>query len=182
MPRGKRTQTSALPPATQGWPLKVEAQNRLRLPATLGDVLSWLDPDAPVIECVGLVGPFGGVVIAPPERVPNHERILKHIQRTPLTVAQITSRLANYARLAACSWQFSLSREQNRYCLTLREEPRKLGLLPGPGEFAYVFASGELLEVWPAGQWLEHIRSLARDRERLGLEALEEIREEEGLG
>jgi len=160
----------------------VEEQNRLRLPAALADVLSWLPPEARVTECVGLVGPFGGVVIAPPERVPGHERILKHIQRRPLTFGQITSPLADYARLAACTWRFSLSREQTRYTLVLLEEPRKLHLLPRPGEFAYVFASGELLEVWPAPEWLEHVRRLARDMERVRVEALEEIGEEDDLG
>jgi hypothetical protein len=67
--------------------------------------------------------------------------------------------------------------ESNRFTFTLPEGARKLDIAPARGEKAVVFIAGEILEVWHAGKWVEHIRRLIAtldDLEESALESLDE--------
>jgi DNA-binding transcriptional regulator/RsmH inhibitor MraZ len=59
--------------------------------------------------------------------------------------------------------------------MTLPEPTRRLLRLPGIGGTVVVFGFGEILEVWDAVVWLEHVRRLAKARISLMPEAIEEI-------
>lgn len=65
------------------------------------------------------------------------------------------------ARFLATAWSIPVFVEKNRYTMTLPDPARRLGVLPNAGDKAVVFATGEVLEVWPATDWVEYVRELS---------------------
>lgn len=150
---------------------RVDKQHRLRLPSRLGLIVPWLGAREERVECLALIGPKGGLVIAPETALGRHGKILARLSK--LEFSYETSReVMEYARFSATNWAIYFLREPSRYAFTLPEEARKLGLAPSSGRDAAIFVAGQILEVWPAEKWLDHIRELASDLDGLQTEVL----------
>jgi hypothetical protein len=120
------------------------------------------------------------LVIAPGAVLKRHETILARLSRANFSREERSQEVTEYARFSATRWTVSLLREQSRYSLTLPEEPRKLGLAPSRGRRAAIFVAGQILEVWPAEKWLDHVRELAADLDRLQDEMIDITNDDNG--
>lgn len=85
------------------------------------------------------------------------------LAKRPLEINESSGRFADVVRYAAMSWPLTLD-DQLR--LTLPEDARKLGMLPGAGEQVVVFASGEVLELWSVEAWLRRVGDVGATRLR----------------
>lgn len=106
-------------------------------------------------------------MIAPEGVLKNHEKVLAHISKVHFSAEETPHEVTEYLRFSATRWEVTLLREQSRYSLTLPEEPRKLDLVPSTGGRAAIFVAGEIMELWRAEKWLDHVRELASDLDRL---------------
>jgi len=64
-------------------------------------------------------------------------------------------RLMRY-QLTRCEVEFS----EDRYGIVLPREFRDMELLPNHGQFVAVLILGEVLEIWRADKWAEHVRDV----------------------
>ena len=98
--------------------------------------------------------------------------------------------MLQYARLDAGSWPLTITKEKNRFTVYLPEgtvyklrqylpeEARKLGLVPDAGQLAVIFSAGEILEIWPAIQWVENLRGAAANVGQLEKLLAQQVRDE----
>jgi hypothetical protein len=144
----------------------VDRQQRIRFRSDAFSV-PWLKDDEERVECRGLVGPEGGLLVAPPHLLKRHERTLARLSRMDLSAETTPHEAIDYARLSTTQWTISIFRERSRFSINLPEEPRKLGLLPGRGQLAAVFAAGTIMEIWCADKWLTYVREKAKNIDEL---------------
>jgi hypothetical protein len=178
MARGQKDALAATASAALTWVVRVTDESRVRFSLQAAAAVAWLAQEAGRTQCMATAGARGGLALSPVRAIPGHEDIVNALLRRPLTVQQASSALADYARFTAATWPVTVSRERSRFSLTLPEEARKLRLAPSPAEFAVVFASGEILEIWPASDWVVHIREAARSLARLRERAREQVADE----
>jgi hypothetical protein len=164
------------PPPFQRWVRTVDKGHRLRLPKDLALMLSWLSVDSERVDCVCTVGAVGGIRIVPATLVEPTRRSLE---------ARISGKVASprdggsawlaLARYLATTWVVPVAIEESRFTLTLPEDVRKLGLAPNQGEVAIAFAVTDILEIWRAESWCEHVRESASSIDDLKINALEAL-------
>jgi len=63
----------------------------------------------------------------------------------------------------------------DRFSVTLPEPPRRALQLPQAGGTVVVFGFGEVLEIWDALKWHDHVRALAKRKVAAISEALEDL-------
>jgi hypothetical protein len=164
---------------TQPWywkRLKVETERfRLRLPKELADVVPWLASSQEAIPCLATVGTKGGMTLYPLALMNARLRVTAELSAEDLRRAAAGSETLDYVRHAATSWEVTLSFDAGgrRFCLP--EDALKLGLVPESGEYAAVFAAGEILEVWTVPDWLAYIRGVSGNIDRLEQAILGEL-------
>ncbi len=167
---------SGRPEPFQMWVHTVEKANRLRLSHDLALVVPWLATETGRIECVCSAGAAGGVCIQPAKAIDATRRSLTtHLDRRASTPTDDASGWVALARFLATSWDVPIAIEPGRFSLTLPEGARKLGLVPAKGQVAVVFAVAGIVEVWPAGEWVQHVRQSAASIDDLREAAFEEL-------
>ncbi len=161
------------------WRVLVEEQHRVRLP--LGEVrtvVPWLSLEPGTVDCVGTLGPVGGIQIAP---ATTHERLsrgfIEALGDSTARSSESSQRWMDLARYLATTWPIPISVESSRISFTLPEPIRRAQLLPGAGGTVTVFGFGEILEVWEAVKWHDHVRSIAKTMPSSVSEGLEDLRD-----
>jgi hypothetical protein len=145
------------------WVAKVR-DNRIRLPREITEYVPWLKLEGTQIDCVGRPGAAGGMQLVP---LGVHESDVRRLTDAfePLPEASESGeQWVDLARLLATAWKISICIEANRFSLTLPEPPRRALQLPQSGGTTVVFGFGEILEIWDALKWHEHVRSLAKQK------------------
>lgn len=140
--------------------VKVDSRHRLFLPTGIGGMVGWIGDGE--VDCWAYVS-AGGVSLVPAVRDELHGRLAAALSTRRLALDEAAMELGDVVRFAASSWPVSIDRQLR---LTLPEDARKLGLVPGAGQHAAVFASGDVLEIWPAAAWKEHMSALTSTRPR----------------
>jgi hypothetical protein len=148
------------------WIRRVEQENRLRLPRLFGRIIPWIG-ESYRVDCVAFLGRKGGLSVAPMPSLRRHKAAVERLRRIRFTPEGTAEQLIEYARYAATNWPVTVRQESGRYTVTLPEEPRNIGLLPSTGGYAAVFAIDDILEIWPAKDWVAHIRDSEASLERL---------------
>ena len=178
--RAKRIPNPGNPPPYQTWLLTVEKGkgerpcHRIRLPREVGLLVTWLRAAVEPIECVCALGPAGGVVIVPATLVASSRRSLDSLISDRVSVPwEVSGPRFELARYFAHTWDLSVQVDQSRFTLTVPEDVRKLGRAPSGGELAVVFAIGDILEIWRADAWCDHIRQVANSFNELRGSALD---------
>jgi hypothetical protein len=158
---------------------QVDRQQRIRLHSSIGSIVPWLSGTEKHIECFAHLGSKGGLVIAPEGVLKNHEKVLARISKVHFSPEETPHEVTEYLRFSATRWEVTLLREQSRYSLTLPEEPRKLDLVPSTGSRAAIFVAGEIIELWKAEKWLDHVRELGSDLDRLQDQVLDLVSDDD---
>jgi DNA-binding transcriptional regulator/RsmH inhibitor MraZ len=160
------------------WIATVDAQNRIRLPLEIQSVITWLHTENGTIDCAGAPGPAGGLQIEP---ITMHEKLRSDftdaIAKTLPKSSESGETWVEIARLLATSWRIAISIESSRISITLPEPARRLLRLPGRAGTAVVFGFGEILEVWDAVNWHDHVRSVAKTKSFAFSQAISDIRD-----
>jgi DNA-binding transcriptional regulator/RsmH inhibitor MraZ len=81
------------------------------------------------------------------------------------------------ARFLATAWRMTIRIEASRISITLPEPPRRSLQLPKLGATVVVFGFGEILEIWDALKWHEHVRAIAKKGETALSEAIDDLRQ-----
>jgi len=181
MPRGSGSyKNTTYPNAFHAWVVKVVEKNRIRPPKELADVISWLNTETGnSIDCLARLGPFGGLQIFPlnenTEKVPN--KIAKSLDIFSPRAEEASQNRIKFAHYLSFTWRVKLTYQprEKRFELVLPEEPRKLQYVPEQNEYAIVFASGEIFEIWHQRDWVKHVREVIENQQVILPEALEEI-------
>jgi hypothetical protein len=79
------------------------------------------------------------------------------------------------ARLLATAWLFPVNIEASRISITLPEPPRRSQQVPQSGGAVVVFGFGNILEIWDALKWHDHVRATAKRKAAAISEALEDL-------
>lgn len=140
--------------------VKVDERHRLSLPAGIGEMVGWLGDGG--VDCRAYIAD-GGLSLVPAVLDELHGRLAAALRDRRLTLDEAAKGFGDVVRFAASSWPVSIDRQLR---LTLPEDARKLGLVPGAAQRAVVFASGDVLEVWPADAWRERVSRLTSARPR----------------
>jgi DNA-binding transcriptional regulator/RsmH inhibitor MraZ len=161
------------------WLVEIDPHNRVRLPLTEVRVLvPWLKSESGSVDCVGTPGPAGGVQIEP---FAAHETLGRsYTEALGATAAQSSEagqKWVDMARLLATSWRITISIETGRINITLPEPMRRAQLIPPAGGLAVVFGFGEILEVWDAVKWHDHVRAVAKMKLSAFSQAVEDLRD-----
>jgi hypothetical protein len=158
------------------WIGKVEKQNRIRLNKDIQDVVSWLKTGPGPIDCIGTPGPAGGLQVEPfASHATQRSGFIATLGKTRPTSLESGERWIEAARLLASSWHITVNVESSRVSMNLPEPTRRLLRLPEVGSMIAVFGFGEILEIWDALMWHEHVRKLAKARVSLLSDAIEEM-------
>jgi DNA-binding transcriptional regulator/RsmH inhibitor MraZ len=65
--------------------------------------------------------------------------------------------------------------EASRISITLPEPPRRAQQVPQSGGVVVVFGFGNILEIWDALKWHDHVRAMAKKKTVAISEALEDL-------
>jgi hypothetical protein len=158
------------------WVVTVEQKNRVRLPLEISTVVPWIDPKPGQIECVGMPGPWGGIQIAPLTVYRQDlQPFADAVAGTPPAASESPQKWVDVARFLATVWQVPINVEASRISFTVPEPPRRAQQLPQSGGAVVVFGFGDILEVWDALKWHDHVRATAQRRGSAISEALEDL-------
>jgi hypothetical protein len=158
------------------WVETVEQQNRIRLPKDIQDMVPWLQTEDTTIECTGMPGPVGGLQVQPFAADDDlRKAFVNTVGSVPVTSAESGQPWTEAARLLASSWRIRVSVESSRVNIPLAEPIRQLLALPSAGGIVVVFGFGEIIEVWDASAWREHVRRLAKEKVSILSEAIEAL-------
>jgi hypothetical protein len=165
------------------WLITVEtSQSRIALPRQAARTASWLDSEAARSSCRGTIGAYGGLQIAPGGgRAADMRRaIAARLRAEPAAAEDVAAEYVDSVRFYATSWAIAIYFEEkaNRFRFTLPRDARELRIVPTGGEMAAVFATGGILEVWPANDWIAHVRSVSARLREIAARALDAIRSE----
>jgi len=97
------------------------------------------------------------------------------IAESPPSASESPQKWVDAARLLATSWLVLVSIEASRISITLPEPPRRAQQVPQSGGTVVVFGFGNILEIWDALKWHDHVRTTAKRRAAAISEALEDI-------
>jgi hypothetical protein len=158
------------------WIAEVEDQNRIRLPIEIRTTVPWIKAESGTIECVGIPGSAGGVQLEP---LATHEALrnpfIEALGDAPPLSSESGKKWVEAARLLATSWRMTVSIESSRISITLPEPTRRAQQLPGAGGTVVVFGFGEILEIWDAVKWHDHVRAVAKTKLSAVSEAIEDL-------
>src|ERR1700692_3926681 len=102
------------------WIAEVDPQNRIRLPLSGLEVVSWLKPEHGEIEVVGMPGPAGGVQLEPLAVHEHNVRLFSEaLADAPPNASEATEAWVEVARLLATAWRIRISVEASRISITL---------------------------------------------------------------
>ena len=157
------------------WVTDVDPHNRVRIPREARDIVAWLNVEGTEIECIGTLGAAGGIQLAP---IASHQTDVARFTEAmdaPPEAEESGQEWVDVARLFATSWKVLISVEPSRFSLTLPEPLRRVQEFLQPGGTVIVFGFGNILEVWDAPKWNEHIRVAVKQRPTAVSRALEEL-------
>jgi len=158
------------------WVLTVEDRNRVRLPLEITAVVPWIDLKTEPIECVGVPGPFGGIQVMP---LADYQQdvlpFVEAVAEAPPGASESHQKWVDVARLLATAWLLPVNVEASRITITLPEPARRAQQVPQSGGSVVVFGFGNILEIWDAVKWHDHVRAAAKRRAAAIAEALEEL-------
>jgi DNA-binding transcriptional regulator/RsmH inhibitor MraZ len=158
------------------WVLTVEEKNRVRLPREITTVVPWIDLKTEQTECVGVPGPFGGIQVMPlADYQQDVQPFADAIVEMPPRASESPQKWVDVARLLATAWLVPVNVEAGRITITLPEPPRRAYQVPQSGAAVVVFGFGNILEIWDALKWHDHVRATARRRATAISEALEDL-------
>jgi hypothetical protein len=159
------------------WLVEVDEYNRIRVPLSeITTVVPWLKDESESLDCVGTPGPAGGVQIEP--RAAQETLARRYIEALGGSLVESSEsgkQWVETARLLATGWRLVISVEKTRINITLPEPMRKARLVPEAGALAVVFGFGEILEVWDAARWHDHVRIVAGTKASGITKAIEDI-------
>ena len=142
------------------WVVTVETQHRIRLPTEITRFAGWLAVNEEGQQThVGTMSAFGGMQISPDGGRFGEARrsLVEKLLENPAKAGEAGADWLNLARYFATSWPvtFQMERKPSRITINLPAEARKLGIVPKAGEIAVVFATGEILEICGASEWVK---------------------------
>ncbi len=169
-------------PATL-WVRRVGTQHRIRLHGEAAETVKWLKGKAGfAIDCIARLGPAAQLQILPKDR----EEAAKHklnssLKAAPPNVDEIAAPWTELARYFATGWTIPCSFEEksNRFTFVLPKEARDLGIVPGENEVVAIFSTGEILEVWPAREWTQHVAKISSNLNQITILALDALQSRE---
>jgi DNA-binding transcriptional regulator/RsmH inhibitor MraZ len=175
MPRGDQS----VPAVTfRTWTVVVDKENRIRIPIEIAEYVTWLRPKDDRGECVLVRGPWGGFQAIPLMAYQKlAEPFIEASRTTTPEALESGDRWIEAVRYLATAWQISISVEASQVRFTVPEALRRAELLPGAEGRAVVFGFGEILEIWPAREWYEHVRETSKLKSQLFSAALEDLRQ-----
>lgn len=175
MPRGDHKIPDVADVSFRIWIVTVK-ENRVRLPLDIRTVVPWIDLKIGQIECVGMPGPSGGVQIFPLANYRQAKQsLVEAIAETPPSASESSEKWVDVARFLATAWLIPINVEASRISFTLPEPPRRAQQLPQSGGAVVVFGFGNILEIWDALKWHDHVRATAERRAAAISEALEDL-------
>jgi DNA-binding transcriptional regulator/RsmH inhibitor MraZ len=173
MPRGAQ---KILDDPFRTWVVTVDEYNRVRLPLEVRTVVPWIDLKTGQIECIGMPGPSGGIQVAP---LTDHRQdvlpFAEAISEMTPSASESPRKWVDVARLLATAWLFPVNIEASRISITLPEPPRRSQQVPQSGGAVVVFGFGNILEIWDALKWHDHVRATAKRKAAAISEALEDL-------
>lgn len=135
-------------------------QIRVRFPAAEAEAaVSWLRGKS--VECRLLRGVYGGGTLVPTQELDPRDRMALAGLVATMDDADDPELARQYLAYLATSCVVTVLHEKGgdrkpRYSLTIPLDARRLGWLPGGGEYAVVFGVGSSLEIWRGNDWLAH--------------------------
>jgi DNA-binding transcriptional regulator/RsmH inhibitor MraZ len=158
------------------WVVTVDQYNRIRLPLDVCDIVRWVNVTSGKLECIGTLGPSGGVQVAPlTAHQEDVRRLAEAVADAPPNASESPQKWVDLARFLASAWLISIHVEASRISITLPEAPRRAQQLPQSDGTVVVFGFGDILEVWDALKWHDHIRATAKRKAAAISEALEDL-------
>jgi DNA-binding transcriptional regulator/RsmH inhibitor MraZ len=160
------------------WTREVDDYQRVRFSGEeLAAVVSWVTLEDDRIDCVAMPGAVGGVQLLPRTTYGRDvQPLLQALGAALPEAAEATRSWLEIVRFFATACEMPIHVEAKRISITLPEPLRRAGLLPQAGGSVVVFGSGEILEIWGAGKWHEHLRPTAARRNAALAEAIEDLR------
>jgi len=172
MPRGDQVVAEGL---LSTWVVEVDDYNRIRLPLNVRAIVRWIELKGKQ-ECIGIPGSRGGIQVAPLTEHQEHvRRLAEAIADKPPSASESPRDWVEVARLLATAWPVTVHVEATRISITLPEPPRRAQQVPPAGGIVVVFGFGDILEIWDAVKWHDHIRGPARRKAAALSEALEAL-------
>jgi hypothetical protein len=126
-----------------------------------GQLVPWLKGET--VQRAGVLSRRGGVMVLDPAEV---EAAVKRFRESgELGQEEAGAARADVARYLGTRWLLTFKFEpkksgQSVYTVTIPPGAKKLGLLPGDGGAAVVFASGSLFELWHGDRWAAYLKAL----------------------
>jgi len=146
------------------WTKTVETQGRFRIGAEIATVVRWLKATNDFhLECLAILGHLGQLQIVTHPPVPDLAKELQtRLAEAHATTDEVAVPWVDFARFAGTAWKVSCTFDvkEKRFTIVLPSDTRKLGITPAAGEHAVVFAIGEIVEIWKAENWVQHIRKI----------------------
>lgn len=160
------------------WTARVIEQNRIRLPLEIQGVVPWLSGQVGTVDCAGVLGPIGGVQLQPlAEYEKIHGSFIESLGENVPMLSDAGKPWVKIARLLATTWRIPLHIESTRVTITLPEPARRAVQLPDSGGVVVVFGFGEILEVWDAPRWHDHVREVAKDKSSLLSSGIDDLQD-----
>jgi hypothetical protein len=172
---------------TARWLIKiVKDEYRIRIPLEIADIVDWLKAEEEFsIQCAAFLGAYEEVQIA--SSVPGAETLNElsselagaafRPQNSSTPVTQL-ARFVSTAWSVRCSFELPKNRHaKGRFTLYLPTELADLGILPPSNERIMAFAAGSFIELWKPDAWLQNVRSVRADLERMIGSATEQLEE-----
>ena len=124
-----------------------------------------------------MIGPFGGLQLTPDggREAEGRNLLAQYLAQRPAGADEVTKTWVDLARYYSLAWNIQWSVEEGRFTLTMPEEPRKLGIVPSEPDYAIIFATGNIVEVCKASDYLEHVQELSRNLRKLVVMARDEL-------
>ena len=173
MPRGDQ---KILEDPFRTWVLTVDEYNRVRIPLEIRTIVPWIDAKTGQIECVAMPGPAGGLQVVP---LPDHKAevmpLIEALAVTQPKTLESNRSWVDAARLLATAWLIQVNVEASRVSITLPESPRRAQQVPQSGGAVVVFGFGNILEIWDALKWHDHVRVTAKRKAAAISDAIEDL-------
>ena len=151
----------------------------VRLQAVVKKTVPWLaDLKSPgSVDCAGLVGSFGQVIIRPTTQMPAAwKRVSAKLSKRPAEFGEERRPWFDIARIRAASSLVTVSLEGGgRVSLYLSTVLSDAKIGPGRGEDAVIIAIGEVLEVWRRDSWEKWLLRTGENSDSIEKAALQAI-------
>lgn len=155
-------------------------RHRIRIPQAISDVVPWLRKNAS-LQCIGFVGPFGGVHVAPvgSRAAAVYRQVKTRLKENPPTIDDIGKPVIELAAYFGAGFplDFRFEESSTRFSIVLTKGARKMGILPATGTITLT-AVNEVLQLWPKDEWMKHQNEVGRDFESLAMRLAEEDNED----